>query len=97
MREAVEQARAAGAHQVRLAAAARRMRGVPRNIAAARAVVMTHLRAALAFARPVLARVISAIGERFAFRGRARQNVVNVRGVTGAVDLPINSFFTSLL
>ena len=42
-REAVEQTRAAGGHQIRLAAAAARMRGVPRTVAAALFVVMAEL------------------------------------------------------
>ncbi len=50
--EAVEAAGAAGGDQVLLAAAAARMRRVPRDVAAARAIVVAELRAA--HACPVL-------------------------------------------
>src|SRR5437867_13354146 len=65
-REAVQQAGAAGADQVLLAAPARRMRGVPRRVAAAGPIEVSQLGRSRAarVARPVLARVIVAVGIR---------------------------------
>src|SRR5262245_42432486 len=85
--EAVEQAGAAGAHQVRLAAALGRVRAVPRRrvLPAALPIVMTELRAAGAVARPVVAGVIGAVRERGAIELRSGQHVVRVRRIATAV------------
>src|SRR5215831_5733427 len=85
-REAIQQAGAAGGDEIRLAAPAARMRRVPRAVAAALLVGVPELRRALAVARPVVARVIAAVGVRAAVRLRARQNVVLIRRVADAVD-----------
>src|SRR5690606_26740651 len=86
--EAVEEAVAAGALEVGLAATARAMRRVPggRVFAPALAVVVAHLGAARAVARPVGARVVVAIVESRAVELRAGQDVVAVGRVAAAVD-----------
>src|SRR6267378_2124826 len=68
------------------------MRRVPRDVAAAGAVVVTELRGAAAggVGRPVAAGVILAVGERRTVELRAGEHVVAVRRVADAVDhLPL--------
>src|SRR5690349_5264108 len=85
-REAVEQARAAGSHQVLLPAAPARVRRVPRDAVAAGAVEVADLgRALRGAACVVLAGVVRCVGEGAAVRLRAGQDVVLVRLVAGAV------------
>src|SRR5262249_59115621 len=83
--EAVDQAGPTCGHQVRLTAAAARMGGVPRAVAAALLVGMSELRGALAVARPVVARVIGAVGVAAAVRLRTGQDVVLVGRVANAI------------
>src|ERR1051325_8540985 len=85
-REAVEEAGASGADQVLLAAAAAGVRRVPRDVAAAGPIVMAELRGAGAVARPVLAGVIGAVGERGAIELGAGEHVVAIGRITDAVD-----------
>ena len=85
-RETINQSGAAGADQIRLAASAARVRGIPRAVAAALFVGMTQLRGALAVVRPVVARVISAIRVGAAVRLGPGQDVVLVWRVAHAVD-----------
>src|SRR5262249_61122677 len=78
---------ATGGAQVLLAAAAARVRRVPRDVAASGAIVVPELRAAGGrVARPVAARVILAVGERRAVELGSGQHVVAVRRVADAVD-----------
>ena len=84
--ETVQQAAAAGGNKISLAASARGMRGIPGNIAAAGAVVMTHLRAAFAFARPVLAGVVCTIGEGFSLGCGTSQDVMLIRRIAKPAD-----------
>ena len=84
-RETIEQPGAARGDEILLAAAAAGVRGVPRRVAAARAIVVTELRGPGAVARPVLARVIGAVGERRPIQLRAGEHVVPVRRVSHAV------------
>ena len=85
-REAVDQARAAGGHQILLAAPAAGVRGVPRRVAAAGAVVVAELRRPRRAARPVAAGVVGAVGVGAAVSLRSGQDVVLVRRVAGAFD-----------
>src|SRR5262245_49971325 len=77
--EAIEVPVAAGRHEVRIAAALAAMRGVPRRITAAGAVEVAELRAAGRVARPVVARLVLARGERPACGRRTGQNVVLIQ------------------
>ena len=60
--EAVEQARAAGTYQIVLAAAPRRVGGVPGMVPAACAIGVSNLSAARAIAGPIVASVVLVIG-----------------------------------
>src|SRR5262249_40354219 len=84
--EAVHQSGAVRGDQVRLTAAAARVRRVPRAVAAALLVGVFELRRALGVARPVVARVVGAVGVAAAVRLRAGEDVVLVRRVADAVD-----------
>src|SRR5262249_12251649 len=90
-REAVEQAGAAGAFQVGLAAAAAAVRRAPRArrraLVEAVAVVVAELGGALSVAGPVAAGGVVAGREAAAVRGRACQHVVLVGIVADPVDL----------
>src|SRR5450631_4348270 len=93
-REAVHQAVAAGALEVRLRAAALRpargMRGIPgfRGVVVAQsdAVDMTEHRGALRAARPVLAGAVVGPRKSGAVGLRSRQRVMAVRGIAATVD-----------
>src|SRR5207244_2363658 len=87
-REAVEESRAAGADEVFLTAAATRVRGIPRAVAAALLVGVAELRRAHAVARPVVARVVHPVRVGAAVRLRPGEDVVLVRHVADAVDRP---------
>src|ERR1700687_5570240 len=86
--EAVEHAGAAGGDQVRLAAAATRVRGVPRSVVATLFVHVAelHRAPAVGVAGVVAARVIHPVRVAAAVRLRACQDVVLVRCVADAVD-----------
>src|SRR5216683_6735003 len=83
--EAVEQARAARAHKIVLAAALTCMGRIPGPVAGADAVGMSNLSAAWAVARPVIAGVVLGVGIGLSVRLRARQHIVRVRSVANAV------------
>src|SRR4051812_21064389 len=85
-REAIQVTGAAGGDEIFLAAAARRVRGIPRCIAAAGAVEMTELGGARGAGSPVGAGVVGSIGISGAIGLRAGQNVVLVGGVAKAFD-----------
>ena len=83
-REAIQQARAAGGDEVRLAATAAGVGRIPRQ--ATVAIEVAQLRHTVGgFARPIAAGVIGCVRERFAFGGGAGQDVVRVRRVAEAV------------
>src|SRR4051812_3973995 len=84
--EAVEQPGTTGRHQVLLAAAAARMRRVPRRVAAALFVGVAKLRGPGAVARPVVAGVVLAVGVGASVGLRAGEDVVLVGRVADAVD-----------
>jgi fatty-acyl-CoA synthase len=98
--EAVKEAVAAGRLEIGLAAAARAMRGIPRRrvLPAARAVVVAHLRAALAIAGPIAAGLVF-IARKGRFRRlRTGQDVVHVRRIARPLTtLPRSSSECSLL
>src|SRR5690348_11705680 len=87
-RETVEQPRSAGRYQIGLTAAARRVRGIPRAVAAASSIVMAqhHAAATIRVARVIAARGIHVARNRPAERVRSREDVVLVRCVADAVD-----------
>ena len=74
--------------QIRLTAAPRAVRGVPRSRCATTtlAVVVTHLSAALPVTRPILTSMILAVRKGGAVSLRARQDVVLIGCVAPAVD-----------
>src|ERR1043165_2336523 len=84
--EAVEQARAAGGHQIFLAASARGMGGVPGSIAAAGAGVVSELGGAGAGAAPGDAGVVGASGGGAAGGLRAGKDVVLIGIIAVALD-----------
>src|SRR4051794_25874801 len=85
--EAVEQAGAAGGDEAGLAAAARRVGGVPRRVTPTRAIeVAEHHAAGIAIGRVVPAGGVRGPGNRAAVRVGAGQDVVLVRRVSDAVD-----------
>ncbi len=83
--EAVEQACAARAYQIVLAAALTCMRRIPRPIPGADAVGMSNLSAAWALTRPVITGVVLGVGIGSSVRLRASQHIVSVRIVPNAV------------
>ena len=85
-REAIQETRAAGGHEVLLAAPAARVRRVPRRVAAAGAIVMPELRRPRRAARPVAARVIGAVGVGAAVRLRSGEDVVLIRRIADTLD-----------
>src|SRR5579862_6337078 len=86
--EAIQQARAAGGDEVRLAAAAAGVARVPRAVVAALLVGVSQLHgaAAVRVARVVAAGVVHAVGVGAPVRHRAGEDVVRVRHVADAVD-----------
>src|SRR4030095_17015778 len=87
-REAVQKSGSAGAHEVRLTAAAARVRGVPRSVAAALLVGVTQLGTphAVGVTRPIRAGVVHAVRVCPTIRLRPGEDVVLVRHVADAVD-----------
>jgi len=83
--EAIKQSRAAGAHQIVLAATAAWVSGIPRSIVPTAPVKMPELSRASRFARPVAAGVVHAIRVGSAIGLRAGQHVVHVRSVATPV------------
>src|SRR5688572_14937670 len=85
-REAIQESGTARRDQVRLAASLAGMSGIPGHVGAAQTVMMSELRRArprfalceIPVARPVLARVIHAVGEGAALRSRTGQDIVLV-------------------
>ena len=91
LREAVEQAVAAGGDEVRLAAAARHMRRVPGRVVLGRrrialAVHVTEHGAAERAARPVVAGQVEIARERFPFHVRTGHDVVHVGRLAPHLD-----------
>ena len=91
LREAVKEPGAAGGHEIRLAAAAAGVGGVPRvrAVAAPLFIVVPHSGAACAVARPVAASVIASQGSPVGTR--TGQHVMRVRAVAAAFNS--SSFF----
>lgn len=83
--EAIEQARAAGADQIVLAAAAAWVRRIPRSIVGAVSIGMPELRRAGGFTRPIVAGVIHAIGVSASIRLRAGEHVMRIGRVAASI------------